>query len=191
MASFLTVDDLNKYSEKLENFVEDINVYSTFLETGTAGGQTLRSIYPYFEKIWTVEFSEYMYQYAQPISKEIPHCTHVLGDSLIETPKFLDSLSKDEKIFFWLDAHYASNDTTHNGIHVPLVEECVIIDNHYKSETGIVVIDDVRLFGTNRNEDWSYISEEAVLASFKNYDIKFKEIVDDRLVLLIVNYEKI
>jgi hypothetical protein len=185
MAASLTVDDLNKYSEKLENVVEDINVYSTFLETGTSGGGTLRTIYPYFEKIWTVELSEYLYQMAQPIANSIPHCTHVLGDSLIETPKFLESVSKDEKIFFWLDAHYSSGDTARNHLDVPLVEECVIIDNHYKAETGIVVIDDVRLFGTKGNEDWSYISEEAVLASFTNYTIKFKEIVDDRLVLLI------
>tara|TARA_R110002020_G_scaffold181315_1_gene376104 strand:+ start:1069 stop:1635 length:567 start_codon:yes stop_codon:yes gene_type:complete len=185
MAASLTIEDLNIYSEKLEGVVEDVNQYSTFLETGTSGGGTLRTIFPYFKKIWTVELSEYLYQMAQPIARQIPYCTHVLGDSVIETPKFLDTLSENEKIFFWLDAHYSSGDSTHNGDHVPVVAECVVIDNHYKAQSGIVVIDDVRLFDTTHAEDWSGITEEAVLASFKNYNIEFNEIIDDRLVLFI------
>lgn len=185
MAAGLTIEDLNKYAESLSDYVEDINEYSTFVETGTSGGGTLRAIHPYFEKIWTVELSEYLYQMAQPLARAIPHCTHVLGDSLIEMPKFLESISEEEKIFFWLDAHYSSGDTARNHLDVPLIEECVIIDKTYKADSGIVVIDDVRLFETNRNEDWSYITQDGVIASFNNFNIDFIEEIDDRLVLYI------
>ncbi len=48
-----------------------------------------------------------------------------------------------------------------------------------------MVIDDVRMFETNINEDWSYVTIDAVKSSFKNFDILISEEVEDRLVLLI------
>jgi len=185
MAASLTVEDLNLYSERLSKIVNDVNDYSTFLETGTSYGATIGSIYPYFEKIWTVELSEELYYITKPLTDSLPNCTHVLGDSLIEIPKFLEKLSSDEKIFFWLDAHYSSQNTARNHLDCPLIEECVLIDNYYQSDSAIIVIDDVRLFGTNINEDWSYISEDKVKKSFNKFDIKYYEIVNDRLLLYI------
>ena len=76
--------------------------------------------------------------------------------------------------------------TARNHLDCPLIEECVSIDKNYQGTSAIVVIDDVRLFGTNENEDWSYISEEGVQNSFENFEIKFYEIVNDRLLLYIV-----
>lgn len=189
MAASLVLEDLNKYSEKLSDIVGDINEYSTFVETGTSYGASINAIYPYFEKIWTVELSEELYAFSNQFIKTLPHCTHVLGDSLVELPKYLKSLNKDEKVFFWLDAHYSSGNTARNHLDVPLIEECVIIDKNYQSCTGIVVIDDVRMFGTNVNEDWSYVSHDAVVASFSNFNIDFMEIVDDRLLLFISKSE--
>lgn len=185
MAASLSLGDLNTYSQKLEGLVEDVNQYSTFVETGTSYGASINSIYPYFEKLWTVELSQELYAFAKPLTDSLSHCTHVLGDSLIELPKFLESIDKNEKVFFWLDAHYSSQNTARNHLDCPLIEECILIDKYYKSDSGIIVIDDVRLFGTNDNEDWSYISEEGVQNSFKNFEIKFYEIVDDRLLLFI------
>lgn len=185
MAASLRIEDLNDYANKLENLIEDINDYSTFLETGTSYGATIISIYQYFSKLWTVELSEELYNISKQNIKNIPHCTQVFGDSLIEVPKFLQSLDENQKIFFWLDAHYSSGNTTKNHLDCPLIEECVLIDKNYKSNSGIVVIDDVRLFETNVNEDWSYISELGVRSSFNNFNIDYYEIVNDRLLLLI------
>lgn len=186
MAASLTINDLNEYSEKLEKLVEDVNSYSTFVETGTSYGASIQSVYQYFEKMWTVELSDELYAYGKRVTDKIPHCTHVKGDSLIELPKYLQDLSAEEKVFFWLDAHYSSMNTARNHLDCPLIEECVAIDKNYQGDSAIVVIDDVRLFGTNVNEDWSYISEEGVQNSFDNYDIKFYEIINDRLLLYIV-----
>ena len=68
---------------------------------------------------------------------------------------------------------------------MPLIEECVIIDEQYKADVGLVVIDDVRMFGTNVNEDWSTINLDKVKESFNNFEILISEEIEDRLVLLI------
>lgn len=97
MAASLTINDLNEYSEKLEELVEDVNSYSTFVETGTSYGASIQSVYPYFEKMWTVELSDELYSYGKVVTNQIPHCTHVKGDSLIELPKYLQDLTKERK----------------------------------------------------------------------------------------------
>lgn len=185
MGQWLTSSDLNEYAENLSDHVEDINEYSTFVETGTAYGQTLMQIYPYFNKIFTVEISEELWNWVNPHVKELTHVQHVLGDSLLEIPKFLKTLTKDDKVFFWLDAHWSQGLSSKNEYDVPLIQECVIIDNGYLADTAVIVIDDVRMFGTKGNEDWTDISIEAVKSSFKKFKILFSKEINDRLLLFI------
>ena len=40
---------------------EDFLKYDTFIETGTLDGDTIFSLEPYFDKLYTVEFSELHY----------------------------------------------------------------------------------------------------------------------------------
>ena len=61
----------------------------------------------------------------------------------------------------------------------------MIIDEQYKGDVGLVVIDDVRMFETNVNEDWSTINLDTVKESFNNFEILVSEEIEDRLVLLI------
>ena len=185
MAKWLTLDTLNEYSELLSEHVDDINDYSTFVETGTAYGQSLQEIFPYFDKIFTVEISEDLWTWLHPQIEDIKHIQHVLGDSLIEMPKFLDTLGEDEKVFFWLDAHWSQGLSSKNEFDVPLIQECQIIDEKYKGDTAVVAIDDLRMFETNINEDWSDITVDSVKKSFNNFDIDLMKEVDDRLLLFI------
>lgn len=185
MGQWLTPKDLNNYADSLSDYVGDINEYKIFVETGTAYGQSLKEIYPYFEKIFTVEISEKLWEWLHPQIENLNHVEHVLGDSLVEIPKFLKSLTENDKVFFWLDAHWSQGFSSKNHLDVPLIEECVIIDNDYKSDTAVILIDDVRMFETNINEDWSGISIESVTSSFKNFEILFSKEIDDRLLLFI------
>tara|TARA_Y100000401_G_scaffold79227_1_gene64759 strand:- start:606 stop:1175 length:570 start_codon:yes stop_codon:yes gene_type:complete len=185
MGQWLTLKDLNNYSEILSEYVEDPNEFKIFVETGTAYGQTLVEVQPYFEKIFTVEISKKLWEFLNPQISHVDNIEHVNGDSLVEIPKFLKKLTDKDKVFFWLDAHWSQGLSDKNHLDVPLIEECVIIDQEYKSDTAIVVIDDVRMFETNINEDWSYVTIDAVKSSFKNFDILISEEVEDRLVLLI------
>jgi len=189
MAASLTIDDLNKYSEVLSEYIENINDYSTMVETGTSWGGTIQSVNPYFKKIWTVEIAPNLYSMAKRITDSLEHVTHVLGDSLIETPKYLKSLSKDEKVFFWLDAHYSGNDTSKNHLDCPVIEECVLIDENYQGDTAVIAIDDYRLFETVEHGDWSFVNDDAVKNSFNNFNIVYMGEVDDRLLLYIERKE--
>ena len=185
MGQWLTPTDLNKYSEIISEHVEDPNQFKIFIETGTAYGQTLQQIQPYFEKIFTVEISTKLYEWLSPQVGNWTNVERVLGDSLIEIPKFLETLSKKDKVFFWLDAHWSQGLSDKNHLDVPLIEECVIIDEQYKADVGLVVIDDVRMFETNTNEDWSSINIDTIKESFNNFEILISEEIEDRLVLLI------
>ena len=185
MGKFLSPQDLSEYSEAISEHVEDPNIFSTFVETGTAYGQSIDSIYQYFEKIFTVEISEKLYEWLTP---QIGHWTNVqrvLGDSLIEIPKYLNSLTKEDHIFFWLDAHWSQGLSSKNHLDVPLLEECSIIDTEYQANLGLVIIDDVRLFETDDAEDWSGISKKNIIETFENFEILVTEEIDDRLLLLI------
>ena len=185
MGKFLSPQDLSEYSEAISEHVEDPNIFSTFVETGTAYGQSIDSIYQYFEKIFTVEISEKLYEWLTP---QIGHWTNVqrvLGDSLIEIPKYLNSLTKEDHVFFWLDAHWSQGLSSKNHLDVPLLEECSIIDTEYQANLGLVIIDDVRLFETDDAEDWSGISKKNIIETFKNFEILVTEEIDDRLLLLI------
>jgi len=185
MGQWLTPTDLNKYSEIISEHIDDPNQFKIFIETGTAYGQTLQEVQPYFEKIFTVEISEKLWEWLQPQIQQFENVDHVLGDSLIEIPKFLDSLTEEDKVFFWLDAHWSQGLSGKNHLDVPLIEECVIIDEQYKADVGLVVIDDVRMFETNTNEDWSSINIDTIKESFNNFEILVSEEIEDRLVLLI------
>ncbi len=185
MGKFLSPQDLSEYSEAISEHVEDPNIFSTFVETGTAYGQSIDSIYQYFEKIFTVEISEKLYEWLTP---QIGHWTNVqrvLGDSLIEIPKYLNSLTKEDHVFFWLDAHWSQGLSSKNHLDVPLLEECSIIDTEYQANLGLVIIDDVRLFETDDAEDWSGISKKNIIETFENFEILVTEEIDDRLLLLI------
>ena len=109
----------------------------------------------------------------------------IVSSLLMSEPNNADISKIDSSATFWLDAHWSQGLSDKNHLDVPLIEECVIIDQEYKSDTAIVVIDDVRMFETNINEDWSYVTIDAVKSSFKNFDILISEEVEDRLVLLI------
>ena len=126
-----------------------------------------------------------MYEWLTP---QIGHWTNVqrvLGDSLIEIPKYLNSLTKEDHVFFWLDAHWSQGLSSKNHLDVPLLEECSIIDTEYQANLGLVIIDDVRLFETDDAEDWSGISKKNIIETFENFEILVTEEIDDRLLLLI------
>jgi hypothetical protein len=86
-----------------------------------------------------------------------------------------------------LDGHWSSGDTAKGEKDCPLIEECKSIDLLYKSNKGIILIDDYRLFGTNIDQDWSSITTENILKCFNNFNIIQNFVYDDVLILLIDN----
>jgi hypothetical protein len=182
----LNIEKLNTIVEKLNENPDD---YAIFLETGTLIGETTLNMQPYFECVYTIELSEKYYKDfdALKTEKKCENIFNYLGDSSIVIPKIIESLEKKDRVIFWLDGHWSSGDTARGEKDCPLMEECKSIDLLYKSNKGIILIDDYRLFGTNIEQDWSSITTENILNCFNNFKIIQNLVYDDVLILLIEN----
>ena len=128
------------------------NNFKTFVETGTYLGQTTLSVIDHFDK---------------------------LGDSSDIIKNILPDIN--ENVIFWLDGHFSSGETAQGKKDCPLIEEITHINELCKKD-GIIIIDDLRLFGTNVAEDWSDITIESVIEPIKNRLITSFEL-EDRLVI--------
>jgi hypothetical protein len=165
---------------------EDYKKYPCFIETGTSYGTTIFGVEPFFEKLHTIEISEKYYNYTKNRYRG-NKINFILGDSIDIFSKLLPTIN--DKTIFFLDGHYSSGDTGRGVKDVPLIEEIIQINNLYKNE-GIIIIDDVRLFGTNITEDWSSINKETILEILKDriedvYYIDSELSKDDRLIIKI------
>ena len=71
---------------------------------------------------------------------------------------------------------------------VPVVVDLVIeeleVINRNLQHGAIVIIDDLRLFGTKMNEDWTYITKESLLEKIEKRVEKSFDINDRFIILL-------
>jgi hypothetical protein len=172
----------------LNNLKENYNNYNTFIETGTYNGNTILNIEPYFNNLYTIEFSD-KYNNNTKNKYNGNKINFILGDSSIVFYTLLPTI-KNNTIFF-LDGHWSSGDTGKSFKDCPLIEEITAINYLFKYD-AIIIIDDYRLFGqspkTNCNEDWSDISKDKILDILKNrttniYHLDSDECKDDRLII--------
>ena len=120
----------------IKRFVDEYNI-KVFIETGTAGGQSVRDASQIFEVCHSIEIVE-----CRPSGEFPENVTLWVGDSA----KMLYDVSKDYKgkrVLFWLDAHWsepyeAPKDTNE----CPLLDEIAAIKGH----DCLILIDDARLF---------------------------------------------
>ena len=174
----LTIEYLNEIMYKIS---EDISEYKIFVETGTYRGETVFNMAPYFDKVYTIELSKTLYENFNTQNYDKNKITSILGDS----SEMLESLIKNinENTIFFLDGHFSSCGTAKGKKDVPLLEELLVINEYLKSKS-IIIIDDLRLFGTNITEDWTDVTTDSVINVIQNRIIK-KITLDDRLVLLV------
>jgi hypothetical protein len=108
-----------------------------------------------------------------------------LGDSTKVIPNLLNQFDDKQQCVFWLDGHFSHGCTSKGDKDVPLLEECKSIDQLYKSDEGIILIDDYRLFGVTEPEDWSEITVENIESCFINFEVKQYVHPDDMFCILI------
>lgn len=170
--------------------VSNIEEYSNFktlyfVETGTLEGETVSNVLHYFEKLFTIEINSEFVKRAIQKFKNIEKVNVLEGDSSRIIGPLCRSL--DKPTFFWLDGHWSGGDTGRGEKDCPLIEELEQIMENCVPEC-IIAIDDVRLFKTNIDQDWSNITRENVLdvvksrlVSCKYYPSQLYE--EDRMVL--------
>jgi len=172
----------------LSKLQDDKTKYSYFIETGTYNGDTIFALEPYFDKLYTIEYSEKYYNNTKE-KYEGNKINFILGDSGIVFEKLLPTIK--EKCIFFLDAHWSGDDTGRSNKDVPLEEEITIINNLYNNN-AIIIIDDFRLFGSNRyrnkGQDWSKINKDKLLNILnsrisKVYHLDSEICKNDRLVI--------
>ena len=144
---------------------DDYKEYNCFIETGTLNGDTIFSLEPYFNNLYTIEFSE---KYHTDTKNKYygDKINFILGDSSIVFESLLPTIT--DKCIFFLDGHWSGYDTGHSDKDCPLYEEITHINNLFTNE-AIIIIDDFRLFGLDESsgimkEDWSKINKEELLA---------------------------
>lgn len=173
----------------LNNLQENYNKYTCLVETGTGNGDTTLTIEPYFNRVYTIEVSEYYYQKTKD-KYNGNKIDFILGDSSVVFETLLPTIQ--DKTIFFLDGHWSGGNTGRAAKDCPLVEE---ITNIYKLFTpeAIIIIDDFRLFGLDKSsgklgEDWSQINKESLLSILGNriqkvYHLDSSYAIDDRLII--------
>lgn len=136
--------------------------YPYFLETGTCTGATIFAMEPLFQNLYTIEISDTLYKETK--SKYLgSKIKFIHGDSSRCLERILPKI--ELPCIFFLDGHYSSGNTGRGEKDCPLIEELIQIYNSFESK-GIIIIDDVRLFGRCNEpdcmEDWSDISVNKV-----------------------------
>jgi hypothetical protein len=175
----------------LRKLRDDYEKFPYFIETGTYHGETIFEIEPYFNKVYTVEYSETLYNKTK--SKYTGNkINFLLGDSSSVFETLLPTI--EDKCIFFLDGHWSNFDTGKSSKDCPLKEEITHINNLFKYE-AIIIIDDYRLFGLDRTneggQDWSKINKETLLNILHNrisqeYHLDSSCAKDDRLVIHIM-----
>jgi len=130
----------------------------TFVESGTYLGQTAQHAARIFPQVETVEIYEEFYHKAQELLSQYNNVT-IHHDSTINIfPQIISKLTKHKKnTLFWLDGHFmtsmSQDETAENFLpsdFTPVEKELEIIKESNLKQS-IILIDDIRLFGTLLN----------------------------------------
>lgn len=121
--------------EYVKRFVDAYDI-KVFIETGTAGGDSVRKAAEIFEICHSIEIK-------LNVIGEVPdNVTLWTGDSAISLKEVAKSY-KGQRIVFWLDAHWSENyESTDKENECPLLAEIQAIKGH----DCLILIDDARLF---------------------------------------------
>lgn len=132
--------------------------YDYFVETGTCTGETIMSIEPYFEKLYTIEINKKLSDIASSeyAKKNGDKINFIIGDSSEELKNIMPNL--DKNTIFFLDAHFSGGETGKGLKDCPLIEEIENINTLFRHR-AVIIIDDCRLLDTCINEDWTGITK--------------------------------
>lgn len=111
-----------------------------FVETGTEYGTMIDMVGNSFEKIYTIELNDELYQKACEHYRGQEKITLLHGDSGIELRKALQQFS--EPAVFWLDAHPPGDINADN---TPIIKELETIFSH-SVKNHVILVDDARKF---------------------------------------------
>jgi hypothetical protein len=134
----LNLDFLNLLKSDYKN-------YKIFIESGTGYCDTINEMVKYFDKLYSIEIAKLLHKKALEKHSN-DKINFILADSVVYLNELLPKLN--DNVIIFLDAHYSTGETEHNGKQVPLLEELEIINNKLSKE-AIIIVDDMRLMKPN------------------------------------------
>ncbi len=130
------------------------------VETGTFMGDMVEAMRRHFDKIYSIELGDELYEKARLRFARHAHIKLIHGDSGVALADVMREI--DRPALFWLDGHFSAGETARGAKDSPIYEELTHILN--APDLGhVIVIDDARCFGA----DPSYPAVEE-LAEFVN-----------------------
>jgi hypothetical protein len=115
----------------------------TFFETGTYEAGTTTAIAPHFDRVWTVELSPVLYEWAIQKLEPFKHVEVIHGASPDVLRARAPQLST-ASVLYWLDAHWCGGPTAGATNECPLLDELAAIGE--LNDSSVVLIDDARYF---------------------------------------------
>lgn len=129
------IDSILEYKKKFD--------YGIFIETGTHKGNMIEAMKNRFNKIYSIELGEKLYEDAQKRFSGDRHIELFKGDSGVVLPELLARIK--EPAIFWLDAHYSQGETARGETNTPIERELEVVLNH-PIKNHVIMIDDARCF---------------------------------------------
>ena len=116
------------------------------VETGTFRGDMIRATQNNFNKIYSIEIGDSLYQRAKKMFAKATHIELIHGDSGKELRAVMKNINSPA--LFWLDGHYSGGVTSRGEKDTPIYEELThILDSPEMAH--VILIDDARVFGSN------------------------------------------
>lgn len=145
------------------NLAELVRVHNleVFVETGIGNGDGVIEAQKYpFKKILSIEIMPLQVERMKEKFKNDPRVEVILGDTLVELPKILQSEKRN--ICFWLDAHFPGADigmgrhddsSIDDKTRLPLEEELFMIKDQRQGK-DVVLFDDLKIYRNQGRDAW-------------------------------------
>ena len=117
--------------------------YNILVETGTYKGDMIFAQMDSFEKIYSIELSQVLFDKAKKRFQKHPKISLLQGNSGEIIDKVLKELK--EPAILWLDGHYSGGITASSEKYCPVNEELEVVIAHNQLQ-HIILIDDARCF---------------------------------------------
>lgn len=122
--------------EYVKRFVDEYGI-KVFIETGTAGGDSVRAAAEIFEHCHSIEIADNTFE------GEVPENVTLWQGNSATSLQEVSKTYKGQRVLFWLDAHWSENyESTDKENECPLLAEIQAIKGH----DCLILIDDARLF---------------------------------------------
>jgi len=116
------------------------------VETGTYLGEMIEAMSPHFDRVYSIELSEYLHAKARRRFKKKNNVELIRGDSGAELKTIMANVT--QPTLFWLDGHYSAGVTAKGDKDTPIYEELEHIFQAPDIE-HVIIIDDARCFGSD------------------------------------------